>query len=115
MPIKNPKTSHLWKIYKVTNGTKSYVGLTSQSLATRLAQHKKAAKKFKNGSAARTKRHFAYTQAFYRDLINGSWRIVLQCYHLVDQVKGGHSKAVKIERAMKRKHETYDGFSQLDT
>ena len=110
MPIKKPKTSHLWKIYKVTNGTKSYVGLTSQSLATRLAQHKKAAKKIKNGSAARTKRHFAYTQAFYRDLINGSWRIVL-----LDQVKGDHSKAVKIERAMKRKHETYDGFSQLDT
>ena len=34
-------TDHTWRIYKVTNGTKTYVGLTSQKLLTRLAQHKK--------------------------------------------------------------------------
>ena len=51
---------------------------------------------------SRTKRHFAYTQAFYRDLVHGTWKIVL-----LDQVKGDHGKALKIERRMKQKHETY--------
>ena len=87
------KTQYLWKIYKVTNGTKSYVGLTSQGLSTRLAQHKKAARDFVKGKATRTKHHFAYTQAFYRDLVRGSWRIVL-----LEQVKGDHKKALEIER-----------------
>ena len=44
-----PTTHHIWKKYKVTNGKKAYVGLTSQSLTTRLSQHKKAARDLKNG------------------------------------------------------------------
>ena len=107
---KNKKlTHHIWKIYRVTNGKQKYVGLTSQSLPTRLAQHKKAARDLKNGVASRTKKHFGYTRKFYEDLVHGSWRI-----ELLDQVKGDHHKALQIEARMKKKHETYKGFSQLD-
>ena len=102
-------TDHTWRIYKVTDGTKTYVGLTSQKLLTRLAQHKKAARDMRDGVASRTKRHFAYTRQFYEDLLHGTWRIVL-----LEQVKGDHKRALRIERRMKKKHETYKGFSQLD-
>ena len=59
--------------------------------------------------ASRTKRHFAYTRKFYEDLLRGTWRIVL-----LHQVKGDHQRALRIEANMKKKHETYKGFSQLD-
>ena len=70
-----------------------HVGITSQSLSTRLSQHKAAARGFKNGVASRTKRRFPYTRAFYNDLTHGSWKIVL-----LEQVKGDHDKALRIER-----------------
>ena len=109
MYMKKPKTNLIWKVYKITNGRKTYVGLTSQSLETRFAQHKKAARDLQRGVTARTKRHFAYTRKFYEDLVHGTWRI-----QLLEQVKGDHAKAVRLEHRMKQKHETYAGFSQLE-
>ena len=95
------KTKYIWKIYKITNGRKAYVGLTSQSLTKRFYQHKKNASDLKNGVKLPTT-HFAYTRRFYGDLLNGKWRI-----ELLDQVKGDHDKAIKIEERMKKKYETY--------
>ena len=108
--MNKPKTNHVWKIYKISNGKKTYVGLTSQSLTARFNQHKKAARDMRRGVESRTKNHFPYTQKFYADLARGTWTI-----DLLQQVKGDHAKAVRIEHRMKKKHETYDGFSQLET
>ena len=102
------KTDHIWKIYKITNGKKCYVGLTSQNLSTRFSQHKKAARDLKSGATSRTKQHFAYTRKFYGDLLHGTWRIELL------EEERDHAKAVLIEHRLKKKHETYAGFSQLD-
>ena len=107
--MKEPKTKYTWKIYKITNGAKTYVGLTSQSLQARFSQHKKAAKEMHKGVSTRTKKHLPYTRKFYGDLVHGNWKI-----ELLEQVKGDHAKALRIERRMKKKHETYDGFSQLE-
>lgn len=107
--MEKPEKKHIWKIYKITNGKKTYVGLTSQSLPVRFSQHKKAARDMHKGVKTRTKHHLPYTRKFYGDLIHGKWNI-----ELLEQVKGDHAKALRIEHRMKKKHETYDGFSQLE-
>ena len=40
--------------------------------------------------------------------------LVSQLERELEQVKGDHKRALRIERRMKKKHETYKGFSQLD-
>lgn len=93
-----------YNIYKLSDGKHAYVGMTTQSLSARLAQHKKDAGA--GGTCSLTKKLCKKklptdVAALYRRLRDHPEKFSISS---LKSVKGTYASAHKVEQALKRQH-----------
>ena len=95
----------LYIIYKMTNGNDTYVGMTTQSLAARLNQHKKdaGAETCSITSKLCKKKLPTDLKALYRRLRDHPTKFSI---HKLNELTASYSVARKEEMSMKAKHST---------